>query len=136
MSIERERTKILVVEDEADFAAYVETALTAQGYAVRVARDGEEGLALVRREKPDLVTLDIQMPRKSGILFYRQMKADPALRDVPVVVITGLRVGYEADLFIRSFLEAEKVPPPQAYLDKPVARQQLLETVGRFVRAA
>jgi CheY-like chemotaxis protein len=131
----RDKEKILVVDDEPDFAAYLSTVLEKEGFVVTVANDGEEALARVREHKPDLVTLDIQMPRKSGILFYRQMKADPTLRDVPVVVVTGLRTGSrDVDVLIRSFFETERVPPPNAYLDKPVDRQSLMTSVQAALR--
>jgi CheY-like chemotaxis protein len=103
---QRRRGLVLVVEDEPDFAALMSAFLERHGYATILAANGEEAMVLIRENPPDLVTLDIQMPRCSGLLFYRQMKSDPSLRRTPVVVVTGLTRGDRAmENFIRSFLE-------------------------------
>ncbi len=118
--------RVLVVEDEADFAALMESMLRGLGYDVSVACDGVEALSQVQNSAPDVITLDIMMPRRSGALFYRQLKSQEALRNIPVIVVTGLRREEpEWDGIIRSFLEFEHVPRPQAYLDKPVERDVL-----------
>lgn len=130
------KAHILVVEDEADFVAYLREVLETAGYRVSAAFDGAEALEIVYRDPPDLVTLDISMPRKTGVLFYRQMKAEVRLRDIPVVVITGLRTGNRyAAPFIERFFEFDNPPLPRvdAYLDKPVSKADLLATVARFV---
>jgi CheY-like chemotaxis protein len=131
--------KILVVDDEPDFVAYVKTVLEADGFAVTTAYDGEEALDRVRVDPPDLVTLDIQMPRKTGVLFYRQMKSDERLRPIPVIVVTGLRqTNLYAAPFIQTFFEVEhlKLPVPEAYLDKPVSQEMLVATVRDRLAAA
>ena len=123
---------VLVVDDDLDFVAFVSTVLEEEGYGVVPAYDGVEALEIARRTPPDLVTLDIQMPRKTGVLFYRQFKADPRLRSVPVVVITGLRQAnsYTAP-FVDAFFEFNDpaIPKPDAFLDKPFAREALLSLV-------
>jgi CheY-like chemotaxis protein len=127
------RTRILVVDDEPDFVAYVKTILEEAGHSVDAAFDGEEALARVRSEPPDLVTLDIQMPRKTGVLFYRQMKSDARLRAIPVIVMSGLRqMNDYASSFIDCFFRADrlKVPPPERFLDKPIDRAGLLQAVS------
>jgi CheY-like chemotaxis protein len=118
---------ILVVDDEPDFVAYLETILREDGFTVSTAFDGEEALLRVRETPPDLVTLDIDMPRKTGVLFYRQMKSDAKLRSTPVIVVTGLRRMSEyAGPFVERFFEVDGLPLPEAYLDKPVDRDKLL----------
>jgi CheY-like chemotaxis protein len=122
------KRQILVVDDDADFTAYLKTILEQDGYKVATASDGEEALKHVRTTPPDLVTLDIQMPRKTGVLFYRQMKSDGGLRSIPVVVISGLfDEGNKA--FIERFFEGDHIPAPEAYLAKPVAKERLLAVV-------
>jgi CheY-like chemotaxis protein len=121
---------ILVVDDEPDFVAYLETILREDGFTVSTAFDGEEALLRVRETPPDLVTLDIDMPRKTGVLFYRQMKSDAKLRSTPVIVVTGLRRMSEyAGPFVERFFEVDGLPLPEAYLDKPVDRDKLLSLV-------
>ncbi|NIQ77682.1 MAG: response regulator [Anaerolineae bacterium] len=122
---------VLVVEDEEDYAALLAAMLRNGGYQVRVAYDGVEALKKVQEQVPDLITLDIQMPRKTGIHFFREMRPQPSLRDVPVVVVTGLTVDdRDMETFIHSFLDVEHLPIPDAYLEKPVEADQLLLVVG------
>ena len=121
---------ILVVDDEPDFVAYLKTILEEDGFKVTVAFDGEEALSCVREMPPDLVTLDIQMPRKTGVLFYRQMKSDAGLRAIPVIIVTGLRrLSEYSGPFVERFFEVDGLPLPEAYLDKPVDRDKLLSAV-------
>ncbi len=130
---------VLVVDDEPDFVAYLRAVLEEGGYTVTTAFDGEEGLRHVRDLPPDLVTLDISMPRKTGVLFYREMKSEERLRSIPVIVVTGLRRTNEyAAPFIDRFFEfeSERLPVPEAYLDKPVDKGTLLKVVKEKLGAA
>jgi len=128
---------ILVVDDEPDFVAYLETILREDGFTVSTAFDGEEALLRVRETPPDLVTLDIDMPRKTGVLFYRQMKSDAKLRSIPVIVVTGLRRMSEyAGPFVERFFEVDGLPLPEAYLDKPVDKDKLLSVVREKLAVA
>jgi CheY-like chemotaxis protein len=129
--------RVLVVDDEPEFAELVAQLLLAAGYEVAVAFDGEAALAQVRACAPDLITLDIRMPRKSGLLFYRQIKSREAYRHIPVIVITGLiRDDRDWENFIRSFLEVDHLPRPQAYMDKPFEEEELLEVVEKVLNEA
>ncbi len=124
---------ILVVEDEPDFASLISIILREAGYSVRTVGDGEEALAEVSRHVPNLITLDLQMPRESGAHFYRKMKSRPEYKDIPVIIITGLRQSQEADIVIRSFLE-QHGKAPEAYFDKPFDRHKLVETVDHCLQ--
>ncbi len=130
--------RIPVVDDEPDFVAYLRSVLEQGGFEVSTAYDGGEALGKVRTTPPDLVTLDIQMPRKTGVLFYRQMKAEERLRSIPVILVTGLRTpGSYAGPFIERFFDVEnpKLPKPEAYLDKPVAKDRVLSVVKETLAA-
>ena len=130
---------ILVVDDDPDFLALLKTMFEAEGFMVTTASDGEEALSRVRATPPDLVTLDIQMPRKSGIIFYRHMRSDVGLRTIPVIVITGLRrlSDYAGPVIERFFqVDAQNVPEPEAYLDKPVELDRLMAIVNEKLGAA
>ena len=121
---------VLVVEDEPDFAALLRSILVKAGYSVGTAHNGDVAFSQVREARPDLITLDIQMPKKSGALFYRKLKADEKFREIPVVVVTGLtRDDKDMESVIRSFLEPENVPHPEAYVEKPVDGPHLLRTI-------
>ena len=130
---------VLVVDDDPDFVAFVAAALEEEGYRVVPACDGVEALEIARRTPPDLVTLDLQMPRKTGVLFYRQFKADPRLRSVPVVIITGLRQAnsYTAP-FVDAFFEFKdpNIPKPNTFLDKPFTAEKLLAVVRTVLAAS
>ena len=123
---------VLVVDDDPNFVAFVAAALEEDGYTVVPAYDGVEALEIARRTPPDLVTLDLQMPRKTGVLFYRQFKADARLSSVPVVIVTGLRnTNSYAAPFVDAFFEFNDpaIPRPDAFLDKPFASEALLSLV-------
>jgi CheY-like chemotaxis protein len=125
----------LVVEDERDYAELLATVLEGDGYAVEYAVDGADALERVRSRRPDVITLDVQMPRKSGIQFYRELKSDPAFVEIPVVVVTGItKDDRDMETFVRAFLEVEHLPMPDAYLEKPVDNDDLLRVVGDALR--
>ena len=87
------RKKVLVLDDEPNVVAYLETLLQDNGYDTVSAGDGREGMEKARSEKPDLITLDISMPEESGVRFFRELKEDPDLAGIPVVIVTGV-TGY------------------------------------------
>ena len=121
---------VLIVEDEPDFAALLRSILVNAGYTVATAYNSDEAIAQVRATKPDVITLDMQMPRESGALFYRKLKRDEALRDIPVVVVTGVtRDDADMKTLARSLLEPDNVPHPEAFLEKPVDGPSLLKTI-------
>ena len=82
--------KILIVDDEPDFATFLSVLLEENGYESVSARDGVEGLKVLRKEKPDLVLLDLMMPKKSGITMFQELRKDPNLSNIPVIVVTGV----------------------------------------------
>lgn len=112
------RKKILVVDDEEDVRTYLKALFEEAGYEVVTAEDGEEGLERLRAESPDLVTLDLQMPEETGTGLYRHMARDKVLREIPVIVISGLA---GRDLAVRK---------PVAVFDKPVDTAELLRVVA------
>ncbi len=81
-------TKALVIDDEEDYRIIIQEVLRGAGYEVRAAKDGEEGLALLRAQPSDLVLVDWMMPRMDGERFCRAMRAEPALKDIPVIMLT------------------------------------------------
>lgn len=133
---EQSQKRVLVVEDEPDFAALMESMLRGLGYEVDIAYDGAEALAQAEAALPDVITLDISMPNKSGAHFYRQLKSREGFCTIPVIVVTGLRrEDPDWDGIIRSFLESEHVPHPDAYLDKPVEREALGQVIEDVLAA-
>ncbi len=119
------KAKILLVDDDPDFVDATRTVLESK-YDVSVAFDGDEGLAKARAERPDLIILDIIMPDKDGFIVCEELKSDPNLADVPVMMLTSFseRKG-ETSLAVTQgmMLEAED------YVDKPVRPKELLKRV-------
>lgn len=113
--------KVLVVDDEADVRTFLRVALRKAGYEVIVAQNGGEGLERVKQERPDLVTLDLMMPKQSGTDFYRHLQKDQSLAKIPVIVISGLSGRHLA------------VPEPFAVFDKPVDPKEFVDTVIRAI---
>jgi len=118
--------RILVVDDEPDTLAFIAAVLEDSGAEVIEACDGNEALDVARREKPDLVTLDISMPGKDGGQVFEEMRSDPALRDIPVCIISG-----QPEL--RRLIYQRTVPPPDGYLDKPIDEKSLLLNVRKVL---
>lgn len=120
--------KIVAIDDDPDAVQFLSALLTDHGYQVVTAKNGEEGLAKTREERPDLVLLDITMPEKSGVRFYRDVREDPELKAIPVIMVTGVSEDF------KQFISSRKqVPPPDGYITKPVDRQELLEAIAKVL---
>lgn len=126
--------KVLVVDDDPDVRLFNVTVLEENGYSPIEATNGEEGLKKVKKEKPDLVLLDVLMPRESGIRLYRNLKTDKAFKNIPVIMLSGIAE--------KSFLRSQKaltefggaeVPAPEAYLEKPVEAEELAEAIKKVL---
>ncbi len=128
---------ILVLDDEPNVVTYLETLLRDHGYQTVSASNGKEGMEKAKSEKVDLVCLDISMPEQSGVRFYRNLKDDPELSSVPVVVVTAV-TGYGADPepFKRFISTRKQVPPPDGFLAKPIDQQEFLDTIARILSPA
>ncbi|MBD3333436.1 response regulator [candidate division GN15 bacterium] len=113
--------KILIIDDEDDIIIFLETLFKSAGYETITARNGIEALDVAKREKPDLMTLDLQMPKNTGTDFYRKVSREADLKDVPVVVVSGVPGRHLA------------VPKPAAVFEKPIDREKLLATVQDLI---
>ena len=119
-----DKKKIIVIDDDPDIVTFLTTLLQDNGYGVVSAKDGQEGMDKTRAERPDLILLDITMPEKSGVRYYRKVCGDPDLKGIPVVIVTGVTEEF------RRFIHTRKqVPPPAGYITKPIDKQQLLDTI-------
>ncbi len=113
--------KILIAEDERDIRDLITFTLGFAGFEVLAAANGEEALNLARQNVPDLILMDVRMPRMTGYEACAAMKADPKLKDIPVVFLSAK--GQDAE--IQTGLQAGAVD----YLLKPFAPDQLTERV-------
>ena len=128
MTTQQSRKRVLVIDDDLDVVTYLEAILRDNGYEPLCATDGTEGLALARRHLPDLICLDIVMPDPTGVRVYREMRDDPALAGIPVVMITGIQPEFKEFIHHRKI-----VPPPDGYIAKPFAVSDLLDTLQRLL---
>lgn len=123
--------KILVVDDEPNVVTYLTTLLQDNGYETVSAADGAEGIEKARAERPDLVTLDITMPKESGIRMYRNLREDPDLKSIKVVVVTAVTgYGGNPDDFERFLKTRKQVPPPDAFVAKPFEEKAFLDVIA------
>jgi CheY-like chemotaxis protein len=128
------RKKILVVDDEPHVVTYLETLLQDNGYETMAASNGHEGMEKVKAETPHLICLDITMPKESGIQFYRDLKENPELRPIPVVIVTAV-TGYGGDPEgLKKFLSTRRrVPPPEAYFHKPIDKSEFIAKIKQLL---
>jgi CheY-like chemotaxis protein len=113
--------KILVIDDEPNIVKYLTVFLEDCGYETCAASNGEEGFDVLQKEKPDLVTLDLQMPNETGTRFYRNMVKSHEFKNTPVIVISGIPGRHLA------------VSKPVAVFEKPVDRDALLEAIKKTI---
>ena len=118
--------RILVVDDEEDVRVFLSTVLEDAGAEVLLARDGDEGLAVMAKEKPDLVTLDLSMPGRDGVETFAEMRRHPEVKEIPVCVVTGHPE-------FRKVIYDRAVPPPEGYMDKPVDEEELVSNLKRIL---
>ena len=119
--------KILVIDDEPDVVSYLSVFFEDEGFEVVTARDGRDGLAMARRESPDLITLDITMPIMSGIEVLTNLRRDPDLASIPVIVVTGVAN-------FQNLMTFRGVRPPEAFMSKPVDRELLLGNIRKLLK--
>ena len=126
--------KVLIIDDEKDMRVYLEALFRKEGFETASAENGDEGLWLAEANRPDLITLDILMPKKSGIAFYQEYKLDDSFKDIPAIFISAFSLA--RDFHSRSFrklIPDERVPEPAAYIEKPVKVDKLLEVIEHTI---
>ena len=126
---ELRKKKVLVIDDDEDVITYLSTWLSDEGFEVDVAHDGMEATEKVKAGKPDLITLDIVMPEKTGVKFYREMRGNPETANIPIIIITGLQSEFEGFISRR-----RSAPPPDGYIQKPFGQAELLSTIQEVLK--
>jgi len=118
--------KILIIEDEIHVSNYLEDIFRDHGYATVTASSVEQGLDLAGKEKPDLITLDLQMPQGHGTKFYQKLRKDDQFKGTPIVVITGQSSPHRA-------IQPNKAA---AIVAKPFEPAQLIEVITKVIGPA
>ncbi|MCL0079339.1 response regulator [Dehalococcoidia bacterium] len=126
---------ILVIDDDPDILEALTTVLESRGYQVATARDGVEGLNRLKTSKPDLIILDLIMPRMDGFEMYKRLKNPdrPDYGDIPILLLTSLR---EESSRRRFELETGMEMAVDDYVEKPISPQIMLERVEKLLQKA
>jgi DNA-binding response OmpR family regulator len=119
--------RVLIIEDEPHIVLALEFLLQRQGYETLSTGDGEEGLALVRQQRPDVVLLDIMLPTRNGYAVCRALKEDPELRAIPIIMLSAK--GQDAEVMKGMELGAA------AYVTKPFGNAEILKAIRAVLPA-
>ena len=120
---------VLIVDDDPDMVETVGMMLESKGFEVGKAYDGVEGEASIRLRRPDLVVLDVMMPRKNGYVLCAELKKDKATRDIPVILLTAVGEAVPTTTYSHADGMATEA---DAYIPKPVESEVLVEAIQRF----
>ncbi len=128
-----ELKKIMIIDDEMDIRIYLMAALEDRGYDTCTIEDDEAVLEAVRKEKPDLIVLDIMMPTRSGISIFKDLRTDPGTMQIPVALISGLETskGMLTDELI-DLIDEKIIEPPDGFIEKPVRLNDFLNLVAQL----
>lgn len=122
---------VLVVDDEADARTFLSTVLEDEGFRVMTAADGDEALARMREQVPDFVSLDLVMPRKSGIRFLREVRRNKQWSRVPVMIVTGHARDDLGRGDLKEAMAGRSLAGRGCYLEKPVTAESFAKAVKR-----
>ncbi len=124
-----DKKTVLVVDDEADVRRYLSMALEDADFDVLTATDGDEALQILSETAVDLISLDLIMPRKSGVKFYREAQKNKAWSKIPILVVTG----HARDETGKADLKELTMSGPGVYLEKPVKPDNYVAAVKKLI---
>ncbi|MDM8554399.1 response regulator [Desulfococcaceae bacterium HSG7] len=121
------KRKILIVDDEPDMRIFMSVLFETNGFKPTLANNGKDGLHHARKLHPDLIILDVMMPEEGGALMYKGLKEDARLRQIPVIMLSGVK----EDVFLHylkmlNIGAKDTLPKPDAYFEKPPEPDLLL----------
>jgi len=126
---DKSKKTVLVVDDEADVRNFLKAALMEAGFDVILASDGFEALEAVEKHVPDLISLDLVMPRKSGIKFYHDLAKNKTWSKIPIIIVTG----HARDDLGKSDLRELTMSGPGIYLEKPVKPHNYIAAIKKLL---
>jgi CheY-like chemotaxis protein len=148
--------KVLMIDDDPNTVKYLSVVLEENGYEVAAAYDGREGLEKIKEIHPDLVVLDVMMPKKTGFTLFRQLRKEEEFKDLPILMLTGVAGVLEdyddeadaAGTTLRPFdslrenlrsmiqkMRSEGLIKPDMFMDKPVEPDEFIERVEKLLNA-
>ena len=130
----KKNLKIIMVDDNTDFLFTMETFLTRNGFEVHTADDGQKGIDLIKKERPDLILLDIMMETLfSGFEVCKAVRSNEDLKDIPIIGVSA--IGEELDINYSQWPDYDYFRP-DAFLDKPIDKQRLLQLIPEVIQKA
>ena len=126
--------KILVIDDEPDVRVYLRTIFREQGAEVIEAPDANQGMRALQSERPDLMTLDLILPRKTGEKLYWEIRKDERFAALPVVIVSGYATVDSPRIDFHRFLAEKHLPEPDGMIDKPIDVEKLLAAVKKALK--
>lgn len=124
------KKKILVVDDEKDVREFLRAALIEAGFDVILAEDGNMALEKVKKQIPDLISLDLVMPKKSGAKFHRELSKHKEWSKIPILIVTG----HARDDLGKSDLKELTMSGPGVYLEKPVKPSNYIAAIKKILK--
>ena len=118
--------RILVVEDQSDNRQIIRDMLSSTDYEISEAENGEQALASIAKQRPDLILMDIQLPIMDGYTATTRIKADPALRSIPIIAVTSYALGGEE--------EKARAAGCDDYVPKPFSPRELLAKIHHYLQ--
>ena len=129
--------KILIVDDDLNMRIFISIMLEANGYKAIVTKDGKEGILEAKKVAPALIILDLMMPQQGGILMYRQLKVDKILKDIPIIILSGVdSKAFSHSLKMLNMGQNDPIPEPEAFVEKPPKAEDLLNIVEALLKDA
>lgn len=145
--------RVLVVDDDENTRRFLSVALKANGYEAVTAEDGDDGYTKVQESKPDLILLDVMMPKKTGFVLFKQLRRKEEFKDIPVIMLTAVAEVLEEDetqaegeTFERPFdslrdslrkaiakMRDEGLVKPEVFIDKPIDPEKLIQEVKTLI---
>ncbi len=145
--------KVLVVDDDENTRRFLTVALEENGYEAITAEDGDAGYKKLQEVKPDLILLDVMMPKKTGFSLFKQLRRQEEFKDIPVIMLTGVagvleeeEANAEGDTFASPFdsireglkrgiaqMREEGLIRPEMFIDKPIDPEELIRSVQSII---
>ena len=122
-----ERKHVLVVDDEPDIASYISSILEGYQYSVQTANSAMEAEKVIRDNHPDLILLDLMMPGRTGIQFFVRLKGNERTKDIPLIMVTGIKDKLNIDW--QEIVSKLKARVPDGFVEKPIEPVHLMNVV-------
>lgn len=144
--------KVLVIDDDVNTVRFLSVALEENGYTALGAYDGKEGMETIEKEKPNLIILDVMMPKKTGFVLFKQLRKSEEFKDMPVIMLTGVADSLSElddqsdDTFERPYdalreklrtaiqsMKEDGLVKPDAFIDKPIDPEQVVAEIRKLI---